>query len=199
MNHYQHLAAIRELEQQLLSAYFEVESQYPEYPSPRRDQQKEIERLKREIAELLARKMRPILVFNIFENNKNFNCMAVLTLLTLTSTAPQTLFMTVLDSANGNAPIAGTLSALAYVPADPTQDIAVPDPVTPTDVDIHAVAPQGGTTVVATGNFVSTLTKTNPDGTTSPAFSGALPPSTLTIVNNVVVAVAMVPVLAFNQ
>lgn len=60
-------------------------------------------------------------------------------------------------------------------------------------VDIHAVVPQGGTAVVANGNFVSTLTKD--DGT--PYFSGAIT-GTLVLVNNIVVAV-LNPVLAFNQ
>ena len=140
------------------------------------------------------RKIRPILAFNISSNNnKNCNYMAVLTSITLTSTAPQTLFMTVLDSANGNALIAGALTGLAYTPADPTQDIAVVDPTTATDVDIHAVSSTGGTTVAATGTFVSTLQNNG-----VPAFSGPVS-GTLTIVNNVVVVATMVPVLAFNQ
>jgi hypothetical protein len=139
---------------------------------------------------------RPILAFNIFNNTQNFNDMAVVTSLTLTSTAPVTLSMTVLDSANGNTPIAGVLSGLAYTPTDPTQDIAVVDPTTATDVDIHAVTPTGGTIVVANGNFVSTLQKTDGSG---PVFSGPLPPASLTVVNNVVVAATMAPILAFNQ
>jgi hypothetical protein len=156
----------------------------------------DFEELEIELGQIFRRKMRPVLVFNIFENNKNYNFMAVVTNLTLTSTAPVQLFMTVLDSANGNTPIAGVLSGLAYAPTDPTQDIAVVDPTTPTDVDIHAVTPTGGTIVVANGNFVSTLQKADGSG---PVFSGALPPASLTVVNNVVVAVTMVPVLAFNQ
>ena len=119
--------------------------------------------------------------------------MAIVSNLTLTSTAPVTLSMTVVDSNNGNAEIAGTLSGLAYVATDPSQDIAVVDPTVATEVDIHAVTPSGGTTITATGTFVSTLLKA--DGT--PAFSGTVT-GTLVLVNNVPVAV-LNPVLAFNQ
>lgn len=138
-------------------------------------------------------RIRPILAFQIFENNKTFNCMAVVTNLTLTSTAPVTFNMTVLDANNNNTPIAGVLSGLSYN-ADATQDIAVVDPNDPLSVDIHAVAPQGGTTVTGTGNFVSTLLGT--DGKT-PAFSGTVT-GTLVLVNNIPVAV-LKPILAFNQ
>lgn len=138
-------------------------------------------------------KIRPHLVFNIHFNNKNFNLMAQVTNLTLTSTAPVTLSMTVVDANNANTPIAGVLSGLTYN-ADATQDIAVVDPADPLSVDIHAVTPQGGSTVTGTGNFVSTLL--GPDGTT-PAFSGTVT-GTLVLVNNIPVAV-LNPVLAFNQ
>jgi hypothetical protein len=142
-----------------------------------------------------TRRMRPILAFNIFQTNKNFNFMAVISSLTLTTTAPVTLFMTVLDTSNGNAVVAGALTGLSYTPADPTQDIAVVDPTTATDVDIHAVTPTGGTTVAATGTFVSTLLQSD---NVTPVFSGPVS-GTLTIVNNVVVSATMTPVLAFNQ
>jgi hypothetical protein len=100
-----------------------------------------------------------------------------------------------LDTSNGNALVAGALTGLAYTPADPTQDLAVVDPTTTTDVDIHAVSSTGGTTLAATGQFTSTLLQA--DGKT-PVFSGPVS-GTLTIVNNVVVAATMTPVLAFNQ
>src|ERR1700748_1052692 len=99
---------------------------------------------------------RPKLAFNFLLTNTNFTYMAVVTNLTLTSTAPVELSMSVLDANNNNAVIAGTLSGLSYN-VDATQDIAVVDPNDPLSVDIHAVAPQGGSTVTATGNFVSTL------------------------------------------
>jgi hypothetical protein len=145
---------------------------------------------------LFKKKMRPTLVFNIFENNKNYNFMGVVTSLNLTSPAPVQLFMTVLDSANGNTPIAGVATLYAYAVADPTQDIAVVDPTTPADVDIHAVSNTGGTSVTPTANFVSTLLQA--DGVT-PVFSGPITGPALVLTNNVVVAVAMAPVLAFNQ
>ena len=152
--------------------------------------------LAQELEELIDRehkpKMRPVLTFQYFLNNKNLNFMAIISNLTLTSTAPQTFKMNVNDANNNLAPIAGTLTGLSYN-ADAAQDIAVVDPADPLSVDIHAVAPQGGTTVTATGNFVSTLQKA--DGT--PAFSGTVT-GTLVIVNNVPVAV-LNPVLTFNQ
>src|ERR1700748_511385 len=101
-------------------------------------------------------KFRPNLAFNLLLTNTNFTYMSVVTNLTLTSTAPVELSMTVLDANNNNSVIAGTLSGLSYN-VDATQDIAVVDPNDPLSVDIHAVAPQGGSTVTATGNFVSTL------------------------------------------
>lgn len=137
--------------------------------------------------------IRPHLVFNIHFNNKNFNCMAIISNLTLVSTAPVTLFMTVVDANNANALIAGTLSGLTYTPGDAGQDIAVVDPVDPLSVDVHAVTNTGGTSVAASGQFTSTLT--NPDGT--PVFSGTVT-GTLVLVNNIPVAV-LNPVLAFNQ
>lgn len=139
-------------------------------------------------------RLRPKLAFNIFNSNKNFNFMGQITKLTLVSTAAVTLSMTVVDANNGNAPIAGTLSGLSYVPGDSSQDLAVVDPNDPLSVDVHAVSNGGGTNLVATGNFVSTLQK--PDGT-GPAFSGTVT-GTLVIVNNIPVAV-LNPVLAFNQ
>ena len=138
-------------------------------------------------------KMRPVLTFQYFFNNKNLNFMAIITNLTLTSTAPVTFKMDVNDANNNNAVIAGVLSGLSYN-ADAAQDIAIVDPSDPLSVDIHAVAPQGGTTVTATGNFVSTLQKTDNSG---PAFSGTVT-GTLILVNNVPVAV-LNPVLTFNQ
>jgi len=138
-------------------------------------------------------KIRPVLAFQLFNQNKNFNSMSQVTTLTLLSTAPVTLFMTVVDANNNNAEIAGVLSGLSYTPADPAQDIAVVDPDNALDVDVHAVTNTGGTTVTGSGTFVSTLT--NPDGT--PAFSGTVT-GQLVLVNNVPVAV-LNPVLAFNQ
>jgi hypothetical protein len=141
-------------------------------------------------------KLRPHLSFNLLINNTNFNFMAQVSTLTLTSTAPVTLNMTVTDGPGGPE-IAGTLSGLGYTPVDATQDIAVVDPAVATSVDVHAVTNTGGTTVAGSGTFVSTLTKTNPDGTTSPAFSGTVTGS-LVLVNNIPVAV-LNPVLTFNQ
>lgn len=135
----------------------------------------------------------PRLVFNIHSINKNYNFMAVITSLTLTSTAPVTLTMTVVDQASGNL-IAGVLSGLSYAPADPTQDLGVVDSSNPLEVDVHAVSSTGGTNLVATGTFVSTLLQT--DGKT-PVFSGTVT-GTLAIVNNVPV-LTLNPILAFNQ
>lgn len=139
------------------------------------------------------KKMRPILAFNISINNKNLNFMSVVTSLNLTSAAPVQLFMTVLDP-SGN-PIAGVATAYAYAVADPTQDIAVADPTTPADVDIHAVSSTGGTTVTPTANFVSTLLQA--DGVT-PVFSGQITGPALTLTNNIPVT-TLSPSLAFNQ
>lgn len=138
-------------------------------------------------------KMHPKLAFNLILKNKNFNYMSVVNTLTLTSTAPVTLSMTVVDGTTGNL-IAGVLSDLSYVPADSSQDIGVVDPADPLEVDVHAVTNVGGTNLVATGNFVSTLLGS--DGVT-PAFSGSVT-GTLVLVNNIPVAV-LNPVLAFNQ
>ena len=137
-------------------------------------------------------KIRPHLAFNLFIQNTNFNLMSVVTNLTLTSTAPVTLSMTVVDQTTGNL-IAGVLSGLSYA-SDSTQDIGVVDPADPLEVDVHAVSSTGGTSLVATGNFVSTLLGS--DGTT-PAFSGSVT-GTLVLVNSIPVAV-LNPVLAFNQ
>lgn len=150
--------------------------------------------LERELEEIIDQfGFRPILTFQHFFNDKNLNFMAIITNLTLTSTAPQTFKMTVNDANNNMAEIAGTLSGLSYN-ADAAQDIAVVDPSDPLSVDIHAVAPQGGTTVTATGNFVSTLQKSDNSG---PAFSGIVT-GMLVLVNNVPIAI-LNPVLAFNQ
>lgn len=136
--------------------------------------------------------MRPVLAFNLFCTNKNFNCMATVQNLTLTSVAPVTLKATVVDASNNNSPIAGTLSGLSYTPDDATQDVAVVDPNDSTEVDLHAASNTGGTTVHAIGTFVSTLKKD--DGT--PAFNGQVT-CDLVIVNNIPAA-ALNPVLTFN-
>lgn len=137
--------------------------------------------------------IRPVLAFQIFNQNKNFNYMAIVSNLTLTSTAPVTLSMTVVDANNGNAEIAGVLSGLTYSVSDPSQDVAVVDPTNPLEVDIHAVSNSGGSSVTGSGTFVSTLKDTNGN----PAFSGTVT-GTLVLVNNIPVAV-LNPVLAFNQ
>lgn len=144
------------------------------------------------LGEERPRKLKPRLIFNYFNNNKNFNFMSVVTSLTLTSTAPVTLSITVVDQTG--TVIAGALSGLSFAAADTTQDIGVADPSNPLEVDLHAVSPTGGTTLTATGTFVSTLLGT--DGVT-PVFSGPVT-GTLTIVNNVPV-VTLTPSLAFNQ
>ena len=138
--------------------------------------------------------LHPVLTFNIFNNNKNYNYMAILTSLALTSVAPVDLAMVVCDANNNNAPIAGVLTGVTYTPTDPTQDIAVPDPVTPNEVDIHAVSLTGGTVVTANGTFVSTALQA--DGKT-PVFSGPVS-GTLTVTNNIP-APTLSPVLTFNQ
>jgi hypothetical protein len=139
------------------------------------------------------RQIQPILVFTFFVNNKNFNFMSIVTNLTLTSVAPVTLNMVVGDANNNNAPIAGVLSNLTYN-VDATQDIAVVDSANPLEVDIHAVSLQGGSTVTATGTFVSTALQA--DGKTL-LFSGTVT-GTLVLVNNISVVV-LNPVLTFNQ
>lgn len=137
--------------------------------------------------------IRPLLAFNIFINNKNFNFMSVVTNVNLTSTAPLQLFMTVVDP-SGNV-IAGVATGFAYVVGDPTQDIAVADNDLPADVDIHAVSSTGGTTITPTANFVNTLL--GPDGKT-PVFSGPITGPALTLTNNIPVT-TLTPSLAFNQ
>lgn len=119
--------------------------------------------------------------------------MSIVTNLTLTSVAPVTLNMVVGDANNNNAPIAGVLSNLTYN-VDATQDIAVVDSANPLEVDIHAVSLQGGSTVTATGTFVSTALQA--DGKTL-LFSGTVT-GTLVLVNNISVVV-LNPVLTFNQ
>ena len=138
-------------------------------------------------------KLKPKLVFNLFNKNKNYSFMAQVTNLTLTSVAPVELSLTVVDANNSNAPIAGVLSGLSYA-VDATQDIAVVDATDPLSVDIHAVSLQGGSTVTGTGTFVSTALQA--DGIT-PLFSGTVT-GTLVLVNNIPVVV-LNPVLAFNQ
>lgn len=145
------------------------------------------------IGEEKEKRMRPRLAFNLFINNNNFNFMAVVTSLNLTSAAPVQLFMTVIDP-SGN-PIAGVATGYAYAVADPTADIAVVDPTIPADVDIHAVSSTGGTSVTPTANFVSTLLQS--DGVT-PVFSGPITGPALTLTNNIPVT-TLTPSLAFNQ
>lgn len=120
--------------------------------------------------------------------------MSIVSNLTLTSVAPQTFKMVVVDANNNNLPIGGVLSGLSYNPDDATQDVAVTDPSDPLSVDIHAVSLQGGTKVTGTGQFVSTALQ--PDNVT-PLFSGTVT-GTLVLINNIVVAV-LNPVLTFNQ
>lgn len=120
--------------------------------------------------------------------------MAIVSNLTLTSVAPVELSMSVVDANNNNAVIAGVLSGLTYSPTDATQDLAVPDTTNLLGVDIHAVSLTGGTSLVATGLFVSTALQA--DGVT-PVVNATLT-ATLVIVNAVVVA-ALNPTLVFNQ
>jgi hypothetical protein len=154
----------------------------------------ELEAARERILNIFHHHLRPIIHFSHFYHDKNFNYMAILTSLTLTSTAPVDLAMVVVDANNNNTPIAGTLTGVSYTLADPTQDAAVPDPVTPNEVDIHAILLTGGTVVTATGTFVSTAVGT--DGKT-PLFSGTVT-GTLTLVNNIP-ATTLAPVLTFNQ
>jgi hypothetical protein len=195
MSRLRYLAEIKQLEQQLSNAINEMNRDYPDEPyGVTKAVQKDLIQLEKDTAELFPMKIRPILLFNISINNKNFNFMTPISNLTLTSLSPQTFTMTVGDANNNNAQIAGVLSALSYVPSDPSQDVAVVDPGNALEVDIHAVALQGGTTVTGTGTFVSTALQ--PDNIT-PVFTGTVT-GTLVLVNNIVVAV-LKPVLLFNQ
>lgn len=126
----------------------------------------------------------PKLVF--LHSKYKTNRMQPVSSLTLTSLAPVTLTLAVIDENNNNQVIPGTLSNIKPVVGDPAQDSAVADSGGASEVAFGAITRTGGTTVNTTADFVSE----EKDANGSPIVSGNFP-CTLTIVNNVVVKAAL--------
>ena len=109
--------------------------------------------------------LRPRLI--VFFNNKN-KCMSTVNAVNFTTNAPDQGVVSVVDTANGNAPLSGTLTNLTAISSDPTQDTGAIDTTKPNTVDVAPVSNQGASMIVVKGDFTSQGNPGITDGTVFP-------------------------------
>lgn len=113
-----------------------------------------------------------------FQTKIKHHLMASINSITLTDLLPHTGLITVVDS-NGKS-YTGTLSNVAVVVADPSQDTVAVDPNVPSTLDVTDVSPNGGTTAVVIADFASAGNEGIEDGK---VFTGLT--CTVTIINKI--------------
>ena len=108
------------------------------------------------------------LVLRIVFSNKNSNKMSTVNSVNFTSLAPDQGVISVVDTANGNAPLTGTLANVTAVSSDPTVDTASIDPSVANTLDVAPVTNTGSSIATVKGDFTSTGNAGIPDGTVFP-------------------------------
>jgi hypothetical protein len=106
----------------------------------------------------------------VFFHNKNTN-MSTVNSVTLTSLTPDQGVIAVVDTANGNEILTGTLANLSAVESDPTQDTASIDPTVANTLDLTAITNTGSTMVTVKGDFTSIGNAGITDGTVFPGIT----------------------------
>jgi hypothetical protein len=110
------------------------------------------------------RKPQPsLLVF--FVNKINSKTMSTVNSVNFTTNAPDQGVIAVVDTANGNAVLTGTLSNLSAASSDSTQDTASIDPSVANTLDVAPVSNQGSSLVTVKGDFTSQGNSNITDGT----------------------------------
>lgn len=133
-----------------------------------KEDEKIIDRLLGIIENLTFRRERIRLI--VFFHNKN-TCMSTVNSVTFTALTPDQGVIAVVDTANGNAILTGTLANLSAVESDPTQDTASIDSTAPNTLDVTPITNTGATMVTVKGDFTSTGNAGITDGTVFPGIT----------------------------
>lgn len=128
-----------------------------------------IERLLK-IIENLTRHNKERIQLIVFFQNKNTR-MSTVNSVNFTTNAPDQGVIAVVDTANGNAILTGTLANQTAVSSDSTQDTASIDPSVANTLDVAPVSNQGSSIVTVKGDFTSTGNTNIPDGTVFPGIT----------------------------
>ena len=97
--------------------------------------------------------------------------MSTVNSVTFTALTPDQGVIAVVDTANGNAILTGTLANLSAVESDPTQDTASIDSTAPNTLDVTPITNTGATMVTVKGDFTSTGNAGITDGTVFPGIT----------------------------
>lgn len=106
----------------------------------------------------------------VFFNSK-YNCMSTVNSVNFTSLTPDQGVIAVVDTANGNAVLTGTLANLSAASSDTTQDTGSIDPAVANTLDVTPVSNQGSSLITVTGDFTSTGNPGITDGTVFPGIT----------------------------
>jgi hypothetical protein len=112
----------------------------------------------------------PRLRLIVFFHNKN-TCMSTVNAVNFTTTAPDQGVIAVVDTANSNALLTGTLANLSAVGSDPTQDTFSIDPSVANTLDVAPVTNTGSSLGTVKGDFTSQGNAGITDGTVFPGIT----------------------------
>lgn len=114
---------------------------------------------------------KPRLKLAIFFFTNKQNKMSTVNSVVFTALAPDQGVIAVVDTANGNAILTGTLANLSAVPADAAVDTASIDATVANTLDVAPVTNTGSTMVTVKGDFTSAGNAGIPDGTVFPGIA----------------------------
>lgn len=127
-----------------------------------------IDRLLGIIENLTFRRERIRLI--VFFHNKN-TCMSTVNSVNFVTNAPDQGVIAVVDTANGNAILTGTLANQVAVSSDPTQDTFSIDPTVANTLDVAPVSNSGSSMGTVKGDFTSQGNAGITDGTVFPGLT----------------------------
>lgn len=113
-------------------------------------------------------KSRHHLKLAIFFLNNKYNSMPTVNSVNFTALTPDQGIIAVVDTANGNAILLGTLANLVAVPSDQTVDTASIDPAVANTLDVTPISNTGSSMITVKGDFTSTGNAGITDGTVFP-------------------------------
>jgi hypothetical protein len=118
-----------------------------------------------------CRKTKDRLKLSIFFFTNKQKTMSTVNSVVFTALAPDQGIIAVVDTANGNAILTGTLANLSAVESDPTQDTAAIDPSVANQLDVTPITNAGSTMITVKGDFTSTGNAGITDGTVFPGIT----------------------------
>jgi hypothetical protein len=125
-----------------------------------------IERLLKIIENLTSHRKERIQLI-VFFHNKN-TCMSTVNSVNFTTNAPDQGVIAVVDTANGNAILTGTLANITAASSDATQDTFSVDPSVANTLDVAPVSNTGSSIGTVKADFTSQGNAGIPDGTVFP-------------------------------